>query len=115
MNVGLEQPIANWSRRAVSLPGVVGKRFSRLPSRPEAIARYRGPGSYYRSIYRTIALPGAGDLRSPLQARVLCFSHPPPLRLIPRPHCHFGIYRWQRSQGQRHSPNASDSGLRKEV
>jgi len=46
MNVGLEQPIANWSRRAVSLPGVVGKRVSRLPSRPEAIARYRGPGSY---------------------------------------------------------------------
>jgi len=34
-------------------------------------------------------------------ARVLCFSRPPTPSVTLHPHCHRGIYRWQRSLGTR--------------
>ena len=57
------------------------------------------PGGRSPSTYtgRAITLSGVGDLQARYNSRSL-FSDPPPMRPIRRPHCHLGIYRWQRSQ-----------------
>ena len=65
-----------------------------------------GPGATgtYRSVepQESLKLATTRFLISQLTtARVLCFSRPPTPSVTLRPHCHLGIYRWQRSLGAR--------------
>ena len=119
MDDGLEQPVANWVKLCVSLGGG-GKKVhpvaltpgSRVHSRETRLATAatptpgshhtlpKGPGAIALGTYTTRAPPGLeisklATTRFPISklatARILCFSHPPPLGLILRPHCHRDI------------------------
>jgi len=76
---GLEQPIANWAKRVMLLPGVVGKWFSRLlhSQGPESHLPYIGEP--YPQDLGTSKLATTRILVSKLAtARVLCFpTHHP--------------------------------------
>ena len=89
--------------------GLANRVFNRRPGSDQHIQDYRTPGIIWRprsSLHLTF---------SSLSSLQLAFFVSPPPSLLPirRPRCHPGIYRGNdlRRQGQRNSPNASDSGI----
>ena len=90
MNGGLEQPVANWVKFSVSVGGG-GKKVYPVAFTPGSRHTLpKGPGAIAPSTYTTIAPPGL-EISKLATARILCFSHPPPLGLTLRPHCHRDI------------------------